>query len=74
MAVTPNGVYAYVSNDDSGSVSVISTATKKSVATITGFSVVDFSIVIIVIIVVLFLIILSWYMRGKKMTQQTQTT
>ena len=35
VAVTPNGAYAYVANDDSGTVSVISTATNKVTATIT---------------------------------------
>ena len=65
VAVTPDGAYVYVTNAD-GSVSVISAALKNSVATKTGFSVVDLSIVIIVIIIVLFLIILAWYRRRRK--------
>jgi YVTN family beta-propeller protein len=68
VAITPNGAHTYVANNGSDSVSVISTATK------TLFSVVDWSILIIVIIIVLFLIVLAWYRRGKKKTQQTQTT
>ena len=35
VAVTPNGAYAYVTNYDSNSVSVISTATNTVVATVT---------------------------------------
>ncbi len=36
VAVTPNGAYAYVTNEGSGTVSVISTATNTVTATITG--------------------------------------
>ena len=35
MAVTPNGAYAYVTNDGSSTVSVISTATNTVTATVT---------------------------------------
>ena len=38
VAVTPNGAYAYVSNWNNSSVSVISTATNTVTATITGFN------------------------------------
>ena len=68
--MTPNGAYAYVTNDLGDSVSVIRTGTNNA----QHFSAVNWSIVISVMLTVLFLISLSWYWRNKKNTQQTQIT
>ena len=38
VAVTPNGAYAYVANEEGNTVSVINTATNTVTATITGFN------------------------------------